>query len=95
MPAIPQSPVGSCLVIIGRWLPNGSHVLIPKTVLPRTCRRLDGVVKVAFDSRAEAKAARTKHDVAYRCRHCARFHLATKHRRKPPISEAALPRAIA
>lgn len=66
------------LLFVGRPMPNGTQVLVPRVVLPRTCRRLDGVTKIAYATRAEAKAAKTKHDAAYRCPHCAAFHLATR-----------------
>jgi hypothetical protein len=67
------------LVYEARNLVNGSQVLVPRIVLPRTCRRLDGVTKIAYESRAEARAARAKHHVAYRCKNCGYFHLATSH----------------
>lgn len=69
------------LLFVGRPLPNGAQVLVPKVVLPRTCRRLDGVTKIAYARRAEAKTAKTKHDAVYSCPHCGAFHLATKTRR--------------
>lgn len=72
--------VADC-IFEARPLPNGTHVLVPRIRLPRTCRRLDGVVKVAFDSRAEARRARPKHQHAYRCPNCRQFHLATDRRR--------------
>ncbi|HEY1976389.1 MAG TPA: hypothetical protein VGG89_07590 [Candidatus Baltobacteraceae bacterium] len=59
-------------------MPDGTQVLVPQVLLPRTCRRLDGVTKVAYATRAEAKAAKTKHHTVYRCPHCGAFHLATK-----------------
>ena len=66
------------LLLVGRPLPDGSQVLVPRVVLPRTCRRLDGVTKAAYASRAEAKGAATKHHAVYRCPHCSAFHLASK-----------------
>lgn len=69
---------GARLLFVGRPLPDGSQVLVPRVVLPRTCRRLDGVAKLAYATRAEAKAAATKHHIVYRCTHCASFHLASK-----------------
>lgn len=69
------------LLFVGRPMPNGGQVLIPQVRLPRTCRRLDGVTKIAYATRAEAKAAKTKHDAVYGCPHCGAFHLATKTRR--------------
>ena len=73
---------GARRVLVGRQLPNGTQVLVPQLVLPRTCRRLDGVMKIAFDNRAEAKAAKTKHEDVYRCPHCVAYHLASKQRHK-------------
>ncbi len=72
-----RNPAAS-LLFIGRPLPNGTQVLVPKVLLPRTCRRLDGVTKIAFETRGDAKAAATKHHTVYRCPHCAAFHLASK-----------------
>jgi RNase P subunit RPR2 len=68
------------LVYEARNLANGSQVLLPRIVLPRTCRRLDGVTKISYESRTEAKAARAKYEVVYRCRNCGRHHVATRHR---------------
>ncbi len=67
------------VVFVGRPMPTGAQVLVPKIVRPRTCRRADGVTKVAYADRRGAKAARSKHDLAYRCPNCGSFHLATKH----------------
>ncbi len=66
------------VLFVGRPLPNGSQVLVPRVVLPRTCRRLDGATKIAYATRTEAKAAATKHHAVYRCPHCPAFHLASK-----------------
>ena len=75
------------VVFADRILPDGSHVLVPQIVLPRTCRRLDGATKVCYATRAEAKAARTKHDAVYHCPNCGTYHLATRHRHSPrPIA---------
>ena len=68
------------IVYASRSLPDGSQVLIPRLVMPRTCRRLDGVTKMTYSTRAEAKAAKTKHHAVYGCPNCGAFHLATKHR---------------
>lgn len=65
-----------------RILPDGSHVLIPRLRRPRTCRRADGVPKRSYGSRGEARAARTKHDVLYRCSNCGQYHLATDRRHR-------------
>ena len=46
-----------------------------------SCRWLDGVMKVALESRAGAKAARTKHETVYQCPNCGFHHVATRHRR--------------
>jgi len=73
-------------LFVDRPMPDGSHVLVPRLIRPRTCRRLDGVTKVAYATRAEAKAARTKHDDVYRCPNCGAFHLATRRRRPPAHS---------
>lgn len=69
---------GARLLFVGRPLPNGGQVLVPRVELPRTCRRLDGVTKIAYATRGEAKAAATKHHIVYRCPHCSAFHLASK-----------------
>lgn len=71
----------SQLVFAARPMRDGSQVLVPRVMLPRTCRRLDGVTKVAYESRSEAKGARSKHDCLYRCPHCGWYHLATRRRR--------------
>lgn len=71
-------PSAASILFVGRPLPDGTQVLVPQLVRPRTCRRLDGVTKIAYASRAEAKGARTKHDSLYRCPHCGHFHLATR-----------------
>jgi hypothetical protein len=68
------------LVYAARNLADGTQVLLPRIVLPRTCRRLDGVTKIAYESRAEAKAARTKYEAVYRCKNCGRHHIATRRR---------------
>lgn len=70
------------LIFVDRILPDGSHVLVPKTQRPRTCRRADGVPKVSYASRSAARAARTKHDVLYRCPNCEQYHLATDRRHR-------------
>lgn len=70
------------LIFEDRILPNGTHVLIPKARLPRTCRRADGVPKVSYPSRHAARDARTKHDVLYHCPNCDRYHLATDRRHR-------------
>lgn len=84
------------LLLVGRPMPDGTQVLVPQVIRPRTCRRLDGVKKISYATRAQAKAARTKHDEIYRCPNCGAFHLATKHRReaRPALSDAR-PRAAA
>lgn len=86
-----QESASTSLVFAARPLPGGAQVLVPVIVRPRTCHRLDGVAKVAYGSRAEAKAARTKHHGVYRCPNCKAFHLATKRRRG---SGSQVPRAI-
>jgi hypothetical protein len=68
------------LIFEDRILPDGTHVLVPKMSRPRTCRRADGVPKVSYASRRAARAARTKHDVLYRCPNCESYHLATDRR---------------
>lgn len=73
------------IVFAAKVLPDGSQVLVPSVRRPRTCRRLDGIVKVAYEGRAAAKAARTKHDVVYRCPNCKRYHLATKKQKQRDI----------
>jgi hypothetical protein len=82
------------LRFIGRPMPDGKQVLVPQVVRPRTCRRLDGVTKIAYSSRAEAKAAKTKHDALYHCPHCGSFHLATKVRRRLEPGRIPTPRLL-
>jgi hypothetical protein len=65
-----------------RVLPNGSHVLVPKTRLPRTCRRSDGVPKIVYHDRNAARRACTKHEVFYHCPNCRNYHLATDRRHR-------------
>ena len=80
------SPANATQIIYAsRSLPDGSQVLIPRFVMPRTCRRLDGVTKVTYATRAEAKAAKAKHHAVYRCPNCGGLHLATKHRHSAEI----------
>ncbi len=76
-------------IFVGRPMPDGSQTLVPRIVRPRTCRRLDGVTKISYSSRSEAKAARTKVARVYRCPHCRAYHLATKHRSVGKLQRAA------
>jgi hypothetical protein len=69
-------------IFVDRILPDGTHVLVPKTERPRTCRRSDGTPKIAYATRYEARHARTKHDVLYHCTNCGRYHLATDRRHR-------------
>jgi uracil-DNA glycosylase len=48
------------LLFVGRPMPGGTQVLVSQVVRSRTCRRLDGITKIAYGTRAEEKAARTK-----------------------------------
>ncbi|HTV73645.1 MAG TPA: hypothetical protein VME66_08080 [Candidatus Acidoferrales bacterium] len=82
---------GARHIFVTRPMPNGTQVLVPRLMLPRTCRRLDGVTKISYATRADAKAARTKHDEVYRCANCGAYHLATKHK---PGSERPIGRAV-
>jgi hypothetical protein len=68
------------VIFEARILPDGRHVLVPKPQRPRTCRRADGVPKIAYGSRAAARGARSKHQHLYRCPNCGRYHLATDRR---------------
>jgi hypothetical protein len=70
------------VIFVDRILPDGSHVLVPKPDRPRTCRNANGVPKVGYSSRDDARAARTKHHVLYRCPNCDRYHLATDRRHR-------------
>jgi hypothetical protein len=81
------------LVFVARPMPGGAQVLVPQIVRPRTCRRLDGVAKIGYATRAEAKAATTKHHDVYRCPHCDAFHLATRHGRRSEAKLAATTRS--
>ena len=65
------------VIFVDRILPDGTHVLIPRTQRPRTCRRADGVPKVAYVSHDAARAARKKHQHLYLCPNCERYHIAT------------------
>ena len=76
------------IIFEARILPGGEQVLIPKMQRPRTCRRLDGVAKKSYATRAEARRARTKHDAVYHCPNCAHYRLATDTRaRRRAIAE--------
>lgn len=76
------------VIFEARILPGGAQVLVPKPYRPRTCRRLDGVAKKTYDTRAQARRARTKHDAVYHCPNCGFFHLATDTReRRRAIAE--------
>lgn len=79
------------VIFEARVLPSGEQVLIPRAPRPRTCYRLDGVPKKAYDTRAQARRARTKHDTIYRCGTCGHFHLATdtRERRRARYAHAA------
>lgn len=70
------------IIFEARILPSGEQVLIPKAQRPRTCRRLDGVAKKSYATRADARRARTKHDAVYHCPNCGQYHLATDTRER-------------
>jgi hypothetical protein len=61
-------------------LPNGTQALMPHRMRPRSCVRLDGVEKVVYASRSEARRHCPKHELTYRCRQCGAWHRATKAR---------------
>ena len=82
MPTMLESVPVARLLFVGRPMPNGTQVLVPQLVRPRTCRRLDSVTKIGYATRSDAKAARTKHDTLYRCPHCGAYHLATRRRQR-------------
>ena len=67
-------------VFVAYPLPNGSQAIMPRRVRPRCCVRLDGIEKLVYASRAEARKHCPKHEVAYRCRQCGGWHRATKTR---------------
>ncbi len=67
-------------VLVARTLPNGTQVLVPWSVRPRSCVRLDGTEKVVFESRSDAARGCPKHQTFYRCRACGAWHRATDRR---------------
>ncbi|MFN2450345.1 MAG: hypothetical protein ABR508_11265 [Candidatus Baltobacteraceae bacterium] len=66
------------VVFVAHPLPNGTQVLMPRAVRPRSCVRLDGTEKIAYASRSEAGRGCPKHQVTYRCKQCREWHRATK-----------------
>ncbi len=82
------TPLASDTILIGTPLPNGTMVLVPRYVRPRSCHRLDGTAKIAFDSRSDARRRCAKHEHTYRCKFCGAWHLATT-KRKPRVADVA------
>ena len=86
-------------VLIAHPMRDGSQVLVARSRRPRSCVRLDGVEKVTYADRADARRGCPKHEIAYRCRHCASWHRATKAptslRRPPAVPIARVRRFVA
>ena len=76
----PSSVPSDDVVFVAYPLRNGQQAIMPHRVRPRSCVRLDGVEKVAYAGRAEARRGCPKHEEAYRCRFCGAWHRATKRR---------------
>jgi len=74
-------PLAADTILIATPLPNGKMVLVPRYGRPRSCHRLDGTAKIAFDTRSNARRRCAKHEHIYRCKFCGAWHLATTHRR--------------
>jgi len=80
----PVSTPSNEIVLVARALPDGTQVLIPRTLRPRSCVRLDGTEKVVYDSRSYAARGCPKHMTFYRCKACGAWHRATNRRKGRP-----------
>lgn len=78
------SLTASDVVFVAYPLPNGTQVLMPRRLRPRSCVRLDGVEKIRYKSRSEAQRGCRKHEAVYRCRHCGSCRGTGRPRRRPP-----------
>ena len=84
-------PLALDTILIATPLPNGTMVLVPRYSRPRSCHRLDGTAKIAFDSRSDARRRCAKHEHIYRCKFCGAWHLATAKRKSRPAEVAVTP----
>ncbi len=73
------------VIFVAYPLPNGTQVIMPRRVRPRSCVRLDGGEKIVYASRSDARRGCPKHEVVYCCRYCARWHRATKRKRAAEV----------
>jgi len=75
-------PLAADTILIATPLPNGSQALVPRYTRSRSCHRLDGTAKIAFESRSDTRSRCQKYEHIYRCKFCGAWHLATT-KRKP------------
>ena len=68
------------VVFVAYPLRNGRQAIMPRRIRPRCCVRLDGVEKIVYASRADARHGCGKHERTYRCGQCGAWHRATKTR---------------
>jgi hypothetical protein len=83
-------PLEPDTILIGTPLPNGTMVLVPRFARARSCHRLDGTAKIAFETRSDARKSCRKHEHVYGCKFCGAWHLATT-KVKPKVVAPAPP----
>jgi hypothetical protein len=69
--------LGSHVVLVAYPMRDGTQVLIPVPRARRTCAREDGASKVAYKTKAAARARRGRGQRAYRCSNCGLYHVAS------------------